>query len=93
MTDARGLETSVTDYDGGTTAGIRRTYEYDWEGNVTKEKELEGNYKTFTYDSKGRNTVVKYHKVDGTETLKTAYTYDVNDQVTLMEDYQKKNGS
>ena len=93
MTDARGLETSITDYAGGTTAGIQRTYEYDWEGNVTKEKELEGNYKTYTYDSKGRNTVVKYHKADGTETLKTAYTYDVNDQVTLMEDYEKKNGS
>ncbi|MEI3503086.1 MAG: hypothetical protein V8Q42_05250 [Anaerovoracaceae bacterium] len=93
VTDARGLETSITDYAGGTTAGIQRTYEYDWEGNVTKEKELEGNYKTFTYDSKGRNTVVKYHKADGTETLKTAYTYDVNDQVTLMEDFEKKNGS
>ena len=37
--------------------------------------------------------MVKYHKADGTETLKTAYTYDVNDQVTLMEDYEKKNGS
>ena len=93
VTDARGLETSITDYAGGTTAGIQRTYEYDWEGNVIKEKELEGNYKTFTYDSKGRNTVVKYHKADGTETLKTAYTYDVNDQVTLMEDFEKKNGS
>ena len=32
-------------------------------------------------------------KADGTETLKTAYTYDINDQVTLMEDYEKKNGS
>ncbi len=93
VTDVRGLEMSITDYAGGTTAGIQRTYEYDWEGNVTKEKELEGNYKTFTYDSKGRNTVVKYHKADGTETLKTAYTYDVNDQVTLMEDFEKKNGS
>ena len=81
VTDARGLETSITDYAGGTTAGIQRTYQYDWEGNVTKEKELEGNYKTFTYDSKGRNTVVKYHKADGTEALlKTAYTYDANDQ-------------
>ena len=88
MTDARGLETSITDYAGGTTAGIQRTYEYDWEGDVTKEKELEGNYKTFTYDSKGRNTVIKYHQAYGTETLKTAYTYDVNDQVTLMEDYE-----
>ncbi len=37
--------------------------------------------------------MVKYHKADGTETLKTAYTYDVNDQVTLMEDFEKKNGS
>ena len=37
--------------------------------------------------------MVKYHKADGIETLKTAYTYDVNDQVTLMEDYDKKNGS
>ena len=37
--------------------------------------------------------MVKYHKADGTETLKTAYTYDVNDQVTLMEDYEKKNSS
>ena len=32
-------------------------------------------------------------KADGTETLKIAYTYDINDQVTLMEDYEKKNGS
>ena len=31
--------------------------------------------------------MVKYHKADGTETLKIAYTYDINDQVTLMEDF------
>ena len=37
--------------------------------------------------------MVKYMKADGTETLKTVYTYDVNDQVSLMEDYEKKNGS
>ena len=32
-------------------------------------------------------------KADGTETLKIAYTYDINDQVTLMEDYEKNGGS
>ena len=31
---------------------------------------------------------IQYHQAYGTETLKTAYTYDVNDQVTLMEDYE-----
>ena len=42
-----------------------------------------------TYDSRGRNTVVKYHKANDTETLKTAYTYGINDQVMLMQEYEK----
>ena len=38
VTDARGLETSITDYAGGTTAGIQRTYEYDWKATSLRKK-------------------------------------------------------
>ena len=48
---------------------------------------------TFTYDSKGRNTVVKYHKADGTETLKTAYTCDDQGRVSTIRDHYAFTGS
>ena len=92
VTDARGLETSITDYAGGTTAGIQRTYEYDWEGNVTAVdyagtgSELTG--LTFEYDSSRKLTKIKA-KTGGllSDTVREYSYYDQNRVSTIRDHY------
>lgn len=83
------LRNPYPDYLDESTIGIKRTYEYDADGNVIKETELEGNYKTYEYDAKGRNTAIRYFDESGAETMKTVYTYNSMDEITLAKDYER----
>lgn len=91
-TDNGDREVEVSDLgNGGSQTPITTIFAYDKKDNKIKETDSEGNYKTFTYDGRDRLTSIRYFDKNKIETLRTAYTYDLTDNITSMADY-KVNG-
>ena len=104
ITDALG-RTSVTTYnstmqpievadkgDGSITA-IKTNYTYNSKGLLSKSTGSTGTAITYEYDGKDRVTTVHYLNASGEEELRTCYTYDKSDNVTVMRDYKVSDGS
>lgn len=74
---------------------VVKTYEYDSKGNMLKETYCEGNYKTYEYDAKGRLLAVNYYDAasGNPQSMRTEYTYDINDQILTMKDYTYTSGT
>lgn len=93
VTNAAGLSESTTDK-GNLGESISTKFTYDTNGNKTKETYENGAYKTYHYDKKNRLTETNTYEAPeagsdtGTRSLKTAYSYDSNDQLLEMVDYQ-----
>lgn len=93
VTNAAGL-TETTTSKGNLGESISTKFTYDTNGNKTKETYENGAYKTYHYDKKNRLTETNTFEAPeagsetGTRTLKTSYSYDGNDQLIEMVDYQ-----
>ncbi|WP_143266085.1 RHS repeat protein, partial [Anaerostipes hominis (ex Lee et al. 2021)] len=93
VTNAAGL-TETTTSKGNLGESISTKFTYDTNGNKTKETYENGAYKTYHYDKKNRLTETNTYEAPeagsetGTRTLKTSYSYDGNDQLIEMVDYQ-----
>ena len=93
VTNAAGL-TETTTSKGNLGESISTKFTYDTNGNKTKETYENGAYKTYHYDKKNRLTETNTYEApetgseSGTRTLKTSYSYDGNDQLIEMVDYQ-----
>ncbi len=93
VTNAAGL-TETTTSKGNLGESISTKFTYDTNGNKTKETYENGAYKTYHYDKKNRLTETNTYEApeagseSGTKTLKTSYSYDGNDQLIEMVDYQ-----
>lgn len=78
---------SISDQGDGTTAPIQLDYIYDSKRRVSEEKDSLGTSRTYEYDGKDRVKTVHYKNASGSEELRTCYTYNKSDQVTMMLDY------
>ena len=93
VTNAAGL-TETTTSKGNLGESISTKFTYDTNGNKTKETYENGAYKTYHYDKKNRLTETNTYEAPeagsetGTKTLKTSYSYDGNNQLIEMVDYQ-----
>lgn len=93
VTNAAGLTETTTDK-GNLGESISTNFTYDANGNKTKETYENGAYKTYHYDKKNRLTETNTYEAPeagsetGSRSLKTAYSYDGNDQLIEMVDYQ-----
>ena len=54
---------------------IETTFTYDAKGNLMKEVHKEGDYITYTYDSKDRLGTKTQYNASGSAVYKTVYTY------------------
>ena len=90
VTSPGGNETRVSDKGDGTVDPIEKTYDYDAEGNVTRQEEAEGNYKTFTYNAKGENTEVNCFDKNNGNVSRIQYTYDDNGNILTVKDFRKE---
>ena len=74
---------------------ISTTYEYDVRDNLIKATEKNGNYKSYTYDTRDRVTAIDYYEMSGSsaaKTLRTEFTYDDADNLTVMVDKEIVSG-
>ena len=98
VTNAAGL-TETTTSKGNLGESISTKFTYDTNGNKTKETYENGAYKTYHYDKKNRLTETNTYEAPeagselGTRMLKTSYSYDGNDQLIEMVDYQVSGNS
>lgn len=78
---------SVTDtgVDGEIT--ITTTYEYDTQGNQTKEIFADGSYNAYTYNLKNMIVGILRYNALNQLTGETTYTYDKEDRLSKMTDY------
>ena len=73
---------------------ITTAYSYDTNGNKIRETYADGGYKTFDYDRKNRLIKTESYEAGeagesiGEKTLKTVYSYDINDRLLESIDYQ-----
>ena len=93
VTNEAGLTESTTDL-GDVEEQITTAYSYDTNGNKIRETYADGGYKTFDYDRKNRLIKTESYEAGeagesiGEKTLKTVYSYDVNDRLLESIDYQ-----
>ena len=74
---------------------ISTAYEYDIRDNLIKSTEKNGNYKSYTYDTRDRLTSTDYYEMingSAVKTLKTEFTYDDADNLTSMTDKEVTDG-
>ena len=92
-TNEAGLTESTTDLGDGEEQ-ITTAYSYDTNGNKIRETYADGGYKTFDYDRKNRLIKTESYEAGeagesiGEKTLKTVYSYDINDRLLESIDYQ-----
>ena len=93
VTNEAGLTESTTDL-GDVEEQITTAYSYDTNGNKIRETYADGGYKTFDYDRKNRLIKTESYEAGeagesiGEKTLKTVYSYDINDRLLENIDYQ-----
>ena len=93
VTNEAGLTESTTDLGDGEEQ-ITTAYSYDTNGNKIRETYADGGYKTFDYDRKNRLIKTESYEAGeagesiGEKTLKTVYSYDINDRLLESIDYQ-----
>ena len=93
VTNEAGLTESTTDFGDGEEQ-ITTAYSYDTNGNKIRETYADGGYKTFDYDRKNRLIKTESYEAGeagesiGEKTLKTVYSYDINDRLLESVDYQ-----
>ena len=93
VTNEAGLTESTTDLGDGEEQ-ITTAYSYDTNGNKIRENYADGGYKTFDYDRKNRLIKTESYEAGeagesiGEKTLKTVYSYDINDRLLESIDYQ-----
>ena len=93
VTNEAGLTESTTDLGDGEEQ-ITTAYSYDTNGNKIRETYADGGYKTFDYDRKNRLIKTESYEAGeagesiGEKTLKTVYSYDINDRLLESVDYQ-----
>nr|WP_294688476.1 RHS repeat-associated core domain-containing protein [uncultured Anaerostipes sp.] len=93
VTNEAGLTESTTDLGDGEEQ-ITTAYSYDTNGNKIRETYADGGYKTFDYDRKNRLIKTETYEAGeagesiGEKTLKTVYSYDINDRLLESIDYQ-----
>ena len=93
VTNEAGLTESTTDLGDGEEQ-ITTAYSYDTNGNKIRETYAGGGYKTFDYDRKNRLIKTESYEAGeagesiGEKTLKTVYSYDINDRLLESIDYQ-----
>ena len=93
VTNEAGLAESTTDLGDGEEQ-ITTAYSYDTNGNKIRETYADGGYKTFDYDRKNRLIKTESYEAGeagesiGEKTLKTVYSYDINDRLLESVDYQ-----
>ena len=93
VTNEAGLTESTTDL-GDSNEEITTKYSYDSNGNKIKETYANGAYKTYDYDKKNRLIKTESYEAGeagesiGEKTLKTVYSYDINDRILETVDYQ-----
>ena len=93
VTNEAGLAESTTDLGDGEEQ-ITTAYSYDTNGNKIRETYADGGYKTFDYDRKNRLIKTESYEAGeagesiGEKTLKTVYSYDINDRLLESIDYQ-----
>ena len=93
VTNEAGLTESTTDFGDGEEQ-ITTAYSYDTNGNKIRETYADGGYKTFDYDRKNRLIKTESYEAGeagesiGEKTLKTVYSYDINDRLLESIDYQ-----
>lgn len=85
-----GLQVEAKDVGG--SENITTKFEYDQKGNKTKEIFTNKAYKEYKYNEKNLLIETVYYDEEGIKTLKTKYSYDDNDKLTLMVD-NKYNGN
>ena len=86
--DAQGRKVKIEDLGNGNIQPISTSFDYDDQGNLTRETYANGDYKEYTYDGRSRLNQVTCYRAGGTGTLETKYTYSSTDQVLAMEDFQ-----
>ena len=93
VTNEAGLTESTTDLGDGEEQ-ITTAYSYDTNGNKIRETYADGGYKTFDYDRKNRLIKTESYEAGeagesiGEKTLKTVYSYDINDRLLESIVYQ-----
>ena len=93
VTNEAGLTESTTDLGDGEEQ-ITTAYSYDTNGNKIRETYAAGGYKTFDHDRKNRLIKTESYEAGeagesiGEKTLKTVYSYDINDRLLESIDYQ-----
>ena len=93
VTNEAGLTESTTDL-GDVEEQITTAYSYDTNGNKIRETYADGGYKTFDHDRKNRLIKTESYEAGeagesiGEKTLKTVYSYDINDRLLESVDYQ-----
>jgi len=93
VTNEAGLTESTTDLGDGEEQ-ITTAYSYDTNGNKIRETYADGGYKTFDHDRKNRLIKTESYEAGeagesiGEKTLKTVYSYDINDRLLESVDYQ-----
>ena len=93
VTNEAGLTESTTDLGDGEEQ-ITTADSYDTNGNKIRETYADGGYKTFDYDRKNRLIKTESYEAGeagesiGEKTLKTVYSYDINDRLLESIDYQ-----
>ena len=86
VTNEAGLTESTTDLGDGEEQ-ITTADSYDTNGNKIRETYADGGYKTFDYDRKNRLIKTESYEAGeagesiGEKTLKTVYSYDINDRL------------
>ena len=92
VTNARGLETSITDYRSNGTPGIQKTFTYDAKDQLIREDSLEGSAVIYAYDAQGRMS--EKTLLDDQEEIvqKTEYSYDACGRLTQQMEYFPSGG-
>ena len=92
VTSADGRDLEVTDLLDG-QVGIQTVNTYDADGNLVKEEEREGNYRTYTYDAEGQITEKRSFRADDQLSSRTTYAYDSAGRLLLTRDYVTGEGN
>lgn len=86
--DANGNTVSITDNGSSGDTPITTAFEYDENGNVTRELHSGGDYISFEYNGRGKVTRRSEFNSSGTELTRTVYTYYPNDgELETVSDY------